>query len=83
MEARQDGNGVRVMQVVPEGPAAKAGLVPGDVVLSVQDRAVSSPGDVTGLIAEHQPGAELSVRVLRGGRLMTLRITLSARPQTI
>lgn len=43
--------GVVVKQVAPDGPAADAGLNPGDVVVEVQQEQVGTPGDVARLVA--------------------------------
>jgi len=46
--------GVLVSEVAPDGPAAQAGLRPGDLILEVDQQAVSAPDDVARLTGDHE-----------------------------
>lgn len=80
--------GVMVHRVVPGGPAARAGILPGDVVLHFGDTRVDGAQDLSFLVISHLPGAEVRLRVLRRGRIdvRTVRIeqapTLPWEPQS-
>jgi putative serine protease PepD len=74
--------GVEVHAVTPGGPAERAGLRTGDVVVSVDGQAVSEPGDVTDALDGSEPGDSVEVEVERGGRRERLDITLGTRPAT-
>jgi putative serine protease PepD len=72
--------GVEVQAVTPAGPAQRAGLRPGDVVVSVDGHAVSEPGDVTEALDGNEPGDSVSVEVERDGDREQFDITLGTRP---
>ena len=66
-EARLRVQGVRVLGVLPEGPAAQAGLQAGDILTAVAGRPVAKPSEVTTAIQLHRPGDSLEVAYLREG----------------
>jgi putative serine protease PepD len=72
--------GVEVQAVTPAGPAQRAGLRPGDVVVSVDGQTVSEPDDITGALDGNEPGDSVSVEVERGGDREQFDITLGTRP---
>jgi putative serine protease PepD len=74
--------GVEVQAVTPGGPAQRAGLRPGDVVLSVDGKRVSEPDDITDTLDGNEPGDSLEVEVERDGRREQFDITLGTRPAT-
>ncbi|HKE52203.1 MAG TPA: trypsin-like peptidase domain-containing protein [Actinomycetes bacterium] len=49
------------------GPAEQAGLRPGDVIVKVDDRVITSPGDLIVELGTHSPGDTVTVTYLRGG----------------
>jgi S1-C subfamily serine protease len=63
-------NGVRIEQVVPEGPAAKAGLQPGDVLVVANGEAVTSAQSLQRLMLGDAIGQPLSLTVLRAEALV-------------
>jgi putative serine protease PepD len=75
-------SGVEVQAVEPGGPAARAGLEPGDRVVSVGGRQVSEPGDVADAIDGRDPGDTVTVKVERDGRRESIDVELGARPLT-
>jgi S1-C subfamily serine protease len=61
---------VEVMSVEPRSPAAKAGLVDGDLIVAFGDRAIGSVDDLHRLLRDHAPGVAITLGVVRrGGRL--------------
>ena len=87
--------GVWVQQVVPGGPAAKAGLRGGsgqevfqgqpfarggDVITRVGDVAVTNADDLSTAIARFKPGQEADVQIQRGGETRTVKVELEERP---
>jgi hypothetical protein len=72
--AEPDGKGVRVASVVPDSPAALAGLAAGDVLTAVDERWTASVQDVYAAAAGVEPGREAPVAVLREGKEQTLTV---------
>jgi serine protease Do len=66
--------------VTPDGPAAKAGFKPGDVVTKVNGRDVTDDQSLSYLVANLQPGARVPFDVIRDGKHLTLTVTLGTRP---
>lgn len=76
-EAGQPG-GAMVMSIAADSPAAKAGLVAGDIVLSVNGTPAYRLRRVVAALADVGRTAEL--RVIRGGKLVSVQATIEARP---
>lgn len=72
--------GALVTGVLPDGPAAKAGMREGDVVLSVDGRPVSTAADLPQQIGLKKPGSEVEVVVMREGKRKTLRVRIGEMP---
>jgi S1-C subfamily serine protease len=68
--------GARVAAVVPNGPAAKAGLAVGDIVTAVAGRPVRKASEGTSAIHLHRPGERLTLSVVRGGVERHLELVL-------
>jgi serine protease Do len=67
--------GVLVTSVEADGPAAKAGLKAGDVILKVGSRSVEDGEDLRRAIEKAEPGRETTVTVQRDGRSLDLKVT--------
>ncbi len=77
-------DGIVVNQMARASAAYRAGLLPGDVIVSVNGRAIADPSQFVRLIADSAIGSTVRVEVLRGGQRSTLRIPIEAqqeRPQ--
>lgn len=73
-------HGLAAMHVVPDSPAAKAGIQQHDILLTFDGTKIS---DVEGLLqaVEKAQGKEVEARILRGGSERTLKIKPEARPE--
>jgi putative serine protease PepD len=76
-----DQSGAVVSGVVSGGPADKAGIQPGDKIVAIDNRPISSSDDVSAAVAAHKPGDKATVTVVRGGNRRTLTVTLGTRPE--
>jgi len=63
------------------GPADKAGLKVGDVVVAVNSKQVRNTAELLSSVAALEPGARASLTVMRGGRQTELAITVAERPR--
>jgi S1-C subfamily serine protease len=72
-------SGALVRQVTG-GPASKAGLRTGDLILSFDGRPITSASDLGQVVLTRKPGDTVKVVVQRGGRRETLQVTLGTRP---
>jgi serine protease Do len=69
--------GALVSSVEKDGPAAKAGLQPGDVILGVNGKLIERYGELSGTIAAMKPGSEAMLDVWRAGKKqgVTVKVT--------
>jgi S1-C subfamily serine protease len=63
-------SGLRVAEVVPNGPAARAGLRPGDLLLTAGGRSVTRAQDLQKLMFSEAIGRPLAITVMRNGALV-------------
>ncbi|MCP2255308.1 serine protease, S1-C subfamily, contains C-terminal PDZ domain [Prauserella aidingensis] len=70
--------GAQVQNVRGQGPAAKAGIKEGDVITKVGDRQVRNAAELTVAVREHDVGETVPVRLVRGGRALTVDVTLGS-----
>ncbi|MEZ0092003.1 S1C family serine protease [Streptacidiphilus sp. EB129] len=68
--------GAGVVSVISGGPAAQAGLQPGDVITRIGDATVSSSADLSDTLAGLQPGQKVSITYVRDGSTKTTTVTL-------
>ena len=71
---------VLVLGVASDSPAARAGILVGDVILSLGDRNVEVPEDVLEVMSRVTPGSDAILRVLRGGIVTDVSVTVGERP---
>jgi serine protease Do len=72
--------GALVGEVTPGGPAAKAGVVEGDVITSVNGHKVENRGELTRAVAATETGGDLKLQIIRGGKPQTLVAKAGLRP---
>jgi len=75
-------DGALIAQVMDDGPAAKAGLQPGDIVLGVNGTPVKNAGELSERIAALDPATRVTLTTLQGGEQHSLELSLGERPAT-
>lgn len=78
----KENTGALIGDVVDGGPAAKAGLKPGDVVVTFDGKKVSDSRHLQLSVADTKPGTQVSVEILRDGKEKTLTVTVKQLPGT-
>jgi S1-C subfamily serine protease len=73
-------SGLMVLHVEPSGPADKAGIVLGDVIVELQGKAALDTDNIQELLASAKIGDSISAGVLRAGTLLQIRVSLGERP---
>jgi serine protease Do len=71
-----DGTGALLRTIRPDGPAAKAGLQPGDVIVEFNGRPVKDSDALVGMVVATKPGTSVPVTVYRAKQRMSLNITV-------
>ncbi len=73
--------GVLVADVVDDGPAARAGIQRGALLLALDDRMLRGPGDIEAHLTRTRPGQRLSVHLWWHGREDTVAVVLGDEPE--
>jgi serine protease Do len=75
-----DSKGALVQATIENAPAARAGLKPGDVILTYNGRPIVDWKDLRNRVAETEPGREVSVGILRAGRNLKVPVKIEKQP---
>jgi hypothetical protein len=81
VSAENHAQGVLVQHVERDTAAANAGIVPGDVITSLDGRPLPDFDRLTARIAQHRPGERIDVEILRGDQRKKLAVTLGSWPE--
>jgi len=71
--------GLMVLQVEPETNAEKAGFLPGDMLVGLDGAAIARVRELNRWLANEAGGREVTARVIRGGELHDLTVTVGSR----
>jgi serine protease Do len=77
----KDPKGALVQRVVENGPAAKADIQAGDIIIKVNDTVIESSDQLTNLVATFTPDTKVDVVVWRDGKEKQVTVKLGERPQ--
>ena len=69
-----------IAAVLKNGPADKAGVKPGDILVSVEGQTISNMSEMFNLIAKLKPDSKTKIVVLREGKEFPLEIIVGKRP---
>ena len=73
-------NGLKVAEVVPDGPAAKAGVRADDVITAVDGRSIDSMQELAPIMSAAGPGTTVKLDLFRAGKKKTVPVVLGAYP---
>lgn len=74
-------SGLMMLTVETGGAAEQAGVLIGDVLLSIDDKPTLDPADVQSALFGKEAGNQVKAKILRGGALQEIEITLGERPE--
>jgi S1-C subfamily serine protease len=75
--------GVAITDVLPDGPAWRAGIRPGDLVVAVDGQQVNSPDELIGRIMALSPGTATDLLWIRSDKEHRARVALTATPDSV
>jgi serine protease Do len=75
-----DSTSFKILAVVPDSPAAKAGLQVDDIIVKIDDREVRTLDEFDAAMRPQRPGDQVTLAFRRGSELMSTTVTLGKRP---
>ncbi len=73
--------GLLIITIAPEGPADKAGLLVGDILVAIEEHPLTDSGDLQAALDPESVGKTARVQVLRGGKLADINLTIGEKPR--
>jgi serine protease Do len=77
------GEGALVRSVLPESPAAKAGLEPGDVIHKFNNQPITNPTTLQGVVEQLSVAKTYPMEISRDGKHQTLNVTIAEMPKDL
>ncbi|OGB22487.1 MAG: 2-alkenal reductase [Burkholderiales bacterium RIFCSPLOWO2_02_FULL_57_36] len=74
-------SGTIIAGVLKGGPADKAGMRPGDILVAVEEKPVTDTTDMLNLIAQLKPGSKTKMTLMRKNQESTIDVTIGTRPK--
>ncbi len=72
--------GVLIAGILQGGPADAAGIMPGDILLEIDNKQLANPQQAINMIARYKPNTSINIRLLSGWQEKTLTATVAQRP---
>jgi serine protease DegS len=78
--ASPGGSGALVAAVERDGPAARAGIAPGDIIVRIGDRPVTHSQDARSVVIGAEPGTHVAIEIVRNGKREAVDVQLASVP---
>ncbi len=75
-------SGAVVMSVIAGTGAANAGVKQGDIIVGINSTPISSTQDITSVISSLHPGDQITLKIVRGTKHISLKVTLGTQPKS-
>jgi S1-C subfamily serine protease len=75
-----EGDGALVVGVERDGPADRAGIAPGDLIVRVGNKPVRHAQDVNTIVIGNEPGTHVAMNLVRGGKHGSVDVQLARNP---
>ncbi|MCX5687239.1 MAG: Do family serine endopeptidase [Candidatus Omnitrophica bacterium] len=77
----QDKNGVLISRIVDDSPAYRAGLKPGDIVISIDSESIRNTQDLVRQLLKKQVGEITNLGIVRNGKLHSIDVQVDSKPE--
>jgi S1-C subfamily serine protease len=74
-------SGILVYAVSQGGPADRAHVLPGDILVAIADKQLATVEDLFSALRQHKPGESVKIELIRDGHHQTVDVGLSDKPQ--
>jgi serine protease DegQ len=74
-------DGAIIAGIMPNGPAAKAGVKTGDILISVEGKSVTNTASMLNIVSQLKPEASVPFKFVRDGKDVDITITVGTRPK--
>ena len=68
--------GIVVLEIEPDSPSDKSGVMPGDIILSINEKPVRSNGEYISWLYNYRPGENISLNILRENQEIEISMKL-------
>jgi membrane-associated protease RseP (regulator of RpoE activity) len=79
-DRQEAGKGVRITEAVGNGPAAKSGLMIGDLITGIDGKPIHGNNEMAAVIGSLPPGSQVAFDIDRNGQTQQINVTLGKRP---
>ncbi len=76
----QQKHGTIIAGVVRNGPADRAGIRPGDILVAINDKRINDTNEMLNIVAQLKPNQKVKAEVIRAAQQVTLEVTVGKRP---
>ncbi len=77
----EESYGVLISRILEKSPAEKAGLKPGDIIVSLDDEKVKGTQDLIRMVLKKDVGNKVTLGVIRNGKIYSVRVEIGKRPE--